>query len=152
MSEKVYKPWEKNASVGPLWPWWEYSGNKTFDNALKIKKSAKAGVPLALAKSLYARSDNMERMEKMLCTWMSIKNKQKTNLPYSVVKGKASEIIWTFEIAAEGEVKHFVAGPGWFMTFQRRWGYHIRQTQGKSTLADADAAEQYPSGLKAIIK
>ncbi len=122
------------------------------DNAEKIKKSAKAGVPLASAKSSYARSDIMEKMEKMLCTWMTIKNKQKTNMPYSVVKEKASEIYEHLKSQAEGEVKPFAASPGWFINFQRRCGYHNRKTQGESASADVEAAERYPIELKAIIE
>lgn len=90
-------------------------------NASKIRDSAKAGTPLSGAKSSYARPVEMQRMEKMLATWIDHQNKTHVPVSLALIKAKAISI---YESIQGEDTKPFTASNRWMANFQKRYGFH----------------------------
>ena len=117
-------------------------------NATKIWESAKAGASLKGSQSSYARPVEMQRMEKMLATWIEHQNKTRVPISLALIKAKAVSIYDTIE----GEKKPFIASNSWFNNFQKRYGFHNLKMVGEASSADAQAAAEYPAVLQKIIE
>ena len=122
------------------------------DNSEKIKESIKAGKPLTASKSSYSRSPVIERMEKMLSTWIQDQNKKKANVSMDQIQRKALSLFENLKAQEKGEVKPFQASPGWFANFKIRHGFHNKIVSGESASADHAAAEAYPTTFKSIVE
>ena len=82
-------------------------------NSTKIREAAKSGTPLQGNKSSYSRPMEMERMEKMLATWIDHQNKTRVPVSLALIKAKALSIYDSIE----GDKKPFSASNGWFNKF-----------------------------------
>ncbi|KAK3881758.1 hypothetical protein Pcinc_013840 [Petrolisthes cinctipes] len=118
-------------------------------NAEKIRASAKVGTPLTGSKSSYSRPVEIQRMEKMLATWIDHQNKTNVPVSYNLIQAKARSIYDNLEVE---EKKQFTASSGWFANFRRRFGFHNLKMVGETASADTKAAEEYPAILKGIIE
>ncbi|XP_045110013.1 tigger transposable element-derived protein 1-like [Portunus trituberculatus] len=115
---------------------------------MKIRESAKAGAPVKGSQSSYARPVEMQRMEKMLATWIEHQNKTRVPISLALIKAKAVLIYETIE----REKKPFIASNGWFNNFQKRYGFQNLKMVGEASSADAQAAVEYPAVLQKIIE
>uniref|UniRef100_A0A8C4Q849 Uncharacterized protein n=2 Tax=Eptatretus burgeri TaxID=7764 RepID=A0A8C4Q849_EPTBU len=121
------------------------------NSAEKIKESARCGTSVSATKTSYARSSIMEKMERMLSTWIEHQNQENVPVGMLVIQAKARSIYEDL-INDEGEVKPFNASSGWFSNFRNRYNYHNIKMTGEAVAADTVAAEKFPAFLKAIIE
>lgn len=119
-------------------------------NAGKIKASVQAGTSKSAQRSSYSRPVVVEKIEKMLTTWIEHENKQNTPINMAIIQEKAKSLM--HDIGTEEEAKNFQASRGWFDNFKKRQGFHNIKMTGEAASADAEAAKLYPDILKKILE
>jgi hypothetical protein len=121
------------------------------DNAEKIKGSIKAGTPLSSHKSSYNRARIMEKIEKILTTWLQDQHRRNVPLSQAIVCAKARSIFNDLN-AGDSDAKRFTASVGWISNFKARHGFKNVKMSGESASADFEATEKFPEELRDIIE
>lgn len=117
-------------------------------NEREIRTSVKAGSTLMSTTTAYSRSPKIEKMEKLLLTWIDNQNRANVPVSMSLIQAKTKSIYDDLD----DDKKPFSASSGWFANFRKRYGYHNIKMTGEAASADKKAASEYPAILKTIIE
>ena len=121
------------------------------DNAAKIRATVEAGSSRTLQRVAYSRSSTMERMEKMLATWIQHQNKTGIPVSLAIIQEKAKSLINDIE-GNDGPNTSFQASSGWFAKFKLRHGFHNIKMTGEAASADTESARKFPEMLKKTLE
>ncbi|XP_045107142.1 tigger transposable element-derived protein 1-like [Portunus trituberculatus] len=121
------------------------------DNAAKIQATVEAGSSRTLQRVAYSRSSAMERMEKMLATWIQHQNKTSIPVSSAIIQEKAKSLINDIEGNDRANTS-FQASSGWFAKFKLRHGFHNIKMTGEAASADTESAKKFPEMLKKTLE
>ncbi|XP_066547533.1 tigger transposable element-derived protein 1-like [Amia ocellicauda] len=92
----------------------------------------------------------MEKMERLLITWIEHQNQEHVPLSTQVIKEKALDIYERLQ-HQDPEAKLFLASAGWFERFKMRHGFHNLKVTGEGAAADQIAADEFSSLLQTAV-
>lgn len=116
-------------------------------------RSSESSTPTSAKKVTRSRPVIMEKVEKMLATWVEDLNKQNMPLSQNIICSKACSLYEVLK-QQEGEVSSaplFVASKDWFDRFKKGLNLHNIRITGEAASADTEAATGFPSQLQNFI-
>jgi hypothetical protein len=127
------------------------------DKRAVYKAQATVANPSSKNKIVVKRTDNMEKMEKLLDLWILDLDQRGIPVCTSVIQTKAVSLFNHIKAnnsnMTEAEIKEeFIASNGWFERFKKRQDIKNVKLVGESKSSDHEAAQKYPSELEEIIK
>lgn len=121
------------------------------NNRTKIREMAQRSTDVSIKRVTKSRSVILEKMERLLATWIEHKNQINCPLSMAVIKTKAKSLYEDLSINNENVLIPFAASDGWFFRFKNRNALHTIKMTGEAASADTVAAEEFIIKLKNII-
>uniref|UniRef100_UPI00358F5B9A putative CENPB DNA-binding domain-containing protein 1 n=1 Tax=Myxine glutinosa TaxID=7769 RepID=UPI00358F5B9A len=132
----------------------ESSVRTIVKNEEKVKASSETTTPVSARKLMRSRSSVMEKMERLLSSWIEDMNRRMIPLSQAIIMAKALSLYDELkEQEGEGSVKEtFTASRGWFDRFKRRSNLHNIRISSEALSGDEQAAAEaeFPSKFKAL--
>lgn len=111
-------------------------------NADAIRKSVESCTNLSVARVATSRSDAMEKMEKLLSTWIEHHNQRNAPISMAIIQEKAKSLY--AELTQDNEnPPTFNASRGWFNRFKARNAFHRLKVTGEVASADNEGADEF---------
>ena len=120
------------------------------DNRDKIHKSIQTTINLSVTRTARSRLDAIEKMTKMLITWIEHQNQENMPLYEMDIQEKARSL-YGDQTKDTNDPMPFTASDGLFMCFKSRHAFHNLKLTGEAAAEDHAAVIKFPAVFKSVI-